>query len=243
MLNTKFPYSTLERSTASDGNRFYIDPVSNKPLPSVTTILSNTGDKTFLKEWVARVGQKKADAIRDEAAALGTLMHTHLECHLQNIPRPRGSNLIRQQAERMANVIIEKGLPGIDEVWGYEIPLYFPNTYAGTTDVLGVHKGAPAIMDYKNTRKMKKKEMIEDYFCQGTAYALAHNEVYGTDIAKVVIFMVDRQLEYQEFVIEGEEFNHYAGIFLTRLMTYMESGPTGHEAGAVVETVSVAAGG
>lgn len=242
-MNPRFEYPKLERTTAESGTRFYLDPTNNEPLPSVTTILSHTADKAFLVEWVKRVGEKKAEEIRNEAAALGTLMHTHMECYVQGIDRPRGSNLIRAMAERMSNKIIEQGMPNVDEVWGYEIPLYFPGLYAGTTDLLGVHNGDPAIMDYKNTKKMKKKEMITDYFCQGAAYALAHNAVHGTDIAKIVIFMVDRELNYQEFVVEGDEFIHYAEMWIQRLQEYQRTGPTAHAADAKVEVVTTVAGG
>lgn len=243
LINPRFEYSTLERTTADDGTRFYLDPTNNQPLPSVTTILSHTADKGFLVEWVKRVGEKKAEEIRNEAAALGTLMHTHMECYVQGIDRPRGSNLIRAMAERMANKIIAEGMPKVNEVWGYEIPLYFPGLYAGTTDLLGIHDGAPAIMDYKNTKKMKKKEMITDYFCQGAAYALAHNAVFGTDIAKIVIFMVDRELNYKEFIVEGDEFIHYAELWIQRLQEYERTGPTAHKEGAKVEVVTTIAGG
>ncbi len=243
LIKNRFEYPTLERTTASDGPRFYLDPTNNEPLPSVTTILSHTADKGFLTEWIARVGEKKAEEIRNEAAALGTLMHTHMECYVQGIPRPGGSNMIRRMAERMANKIIEDGMPNVNEVWGYEIPLYFPGLYAGTTDLLGVHNGEPAIMDYKNTKKMKKKEMITDYFCQGAAYALAHNAVHGTDIAKIVIFMVDRELNYKEFVVEGDEFIHYAELWIQRLQEYQRTGPKAHAADATVEVEMTVAGG
>lgn len=223
-INKQFFYPTLDRTTAENGTRFYLDPNTNQPLPSVTTILSHTADKSFLIEWQKRVGEKKAEEIRNEAAALGTLVHTHMECHIQGIPRPKGSNLIRMMAERMANVIIRDGIPHVNEAWGYEVPLYFPGLYAGTTDLVGVYKGKPAIMDYKNTKKMKKKKMITDYFCQCVAYALAHNYLFDTAIQQVVIFMVARNLEFETFVIEGEEFEQFANLWQKRLLDYEANG-------------------
>jgi hypothetical protein len=217
IINKLYSYPSLERNTGEDGTRFYLDPNTSQPLPSVTTILSHTADKSFLIEWQNRVGQKKADAIRDEAAGLGTLLHTHMECYIQNIDRPKGNNIVRQLATRMADTIINKGLPKVDEVWGYEVPLYFPGLYAGTTDLVGVYDGKPAIMDYKNTKKMKTKDMIGDYMAQLCAYALAHNENHGTNISCGVIFMVDRSLKYETFVIEGNEFTEHAMKFLNRV--------------------------
>lgn len=219
-INKLYEYPSLERSTSEDGTRFYLDPNTNKPLPSVTTILSHTADKSFLIEWQNRVGLKKAEEIRNEAAGLGTLLHTHMECHIQGIQRPGGNNLVRQLASRMADTIIKEGLPKVDEVWGYEVPLYFPELYAGTTDLVGVHNGKPAIMDYKNTKKMKTKDKIGEYMAQLCAYALAHNENHGTDINSGVIFMVDRSLKYETFVIEGDEFTEHAMKFLNRVGEY-----------------------
>ena len=64
---------------------------------------------------------------------------------------------------------------------------------------------------------MKTSSEIEDYFCQTIAYSLAHNEVYGTDINKCSIFMVSRDLEYKEFVVEGQTFEKYKDMWLRRL--------------------------
>lgn len=214
--NKQFAYHTLERVTHPDGNRYYVCPDGNQ-LSSVTTILGATEDKTGLMEWRAWVGDKKADQIRDDACALGTLMHTHLENWMMDIERPRGSNLVRQMATNMADVIIERGLVNVDEVWAMEEMLYFPKLYAGTADLIGLHKGEPAIFDYKTTNKMKSKDKIQNYVCQLAAYALAHNELFGTNIQKGVIFMVARDLSFQEYVFEADEFRKGTDEWLARL--------------------------
>ena len=144
-------------------------------------------------------------------------MHEHLECHIQNIERPRGTNLVRQMARKMADTIINGGLQDMDEVWGIESPLYYPGKWAGTADLIGVYKGQPAICDYKTASKMKTAEMITDYFLQGCAYALAHNILYGTNIRAVVIFMVSRDLQHKTFVVDGEEFDKYLAMWEARV--------------------------
>lgn len=204
-INNLFQYQALERVTAQDGARYYVDPTGDK-LSSVTTILSATADTAGLDAWRKYVGETKANQIRDEATGLGTLMHEHLENHMQGIPRPRGTNVVRQLAHNMADQVINRGLVNVDEIWGIEAPLYFPSLYAGTADLIGVHNGLPAIMDFKTAKKMKSADMIGDYFCQCAAYALAHNLVHGTEIETVVIFMVSRDLQFQEFVITGKDF-------------------------------------
>lgn len=219
----KYPYAKLERVTLEDGSRFYVDPEGNN-LSSVTTILSATEDKKGLMEWRAWVGDKKADQIRDEACGLGSLMHTHLENHIQGIDRPGGSNLVRQMAKNMADQVINRGLCNVDNVWGMEEILYMPGKYAGTADLICTHKGVPAIADYKTTNKMKSRDSIPNYFCQGAAYALAHNELYGTDIRKIVIFMVSRDLKFEEYVVEGEEFDFFSDLWTRRVELFLKYG-------------------
>lgn len=222
-ISKPFDYPILERTTNEDGTRFYLCPETGDPLPSVTTVLSKTADKTSLHLWEEFVGAKKAQQVRDEATALGTLMHTHLENHVQGLPRPGGNNLIRMMSKRMADTVIEQGLVNVDEVWGLEIPLYYPGLYAGTTDLVGVYKGRPAIMDYKTAKKMRSRSMIHDYFDQMVAYSLAHNEKYDTTIDVGVVFMVSRDLKFEQFVLEGEDFERHKISFLNRLDAYYAS--------------------
>lgn len=219
-VNKLYEYASLERVTSADGNRYYVCPEGNQ-LSSVTTILSATGDKTGLLEWRAWVGDKKADQIRDEATGLGSLMHTHLENWMMGIDRPGGSNLVRQMARNMADTIINRGLNNVSEVWAMEEMLYYPGLYAGTADLIGIHKGEACIMDYKTTNKMKTRDKIVDYSHQLAAYALAHNELYGTDIQKGVIFMVSRDLQFEEFVFEGEEFRQATTDWVERVEQFL----------------------
>ena len=125
-------------------------------------------------------------------------------------------------------IFIEKGLSNVDEVWGTEVPLYYPGLYAGTTDCVGVWKGKPAIIDFKTTRKPKKREWIDDYFLQGAAYSAAHNEIHGTDIKTIVIMMIgwdeeaDNKGNYQEFVVEETEFSKYSLQWANKVQEYFD---------------------
>ena len=202
-----------------EGKRRYATPDGEK-LPSVTTILDATKSeeaKQALFEWRKRMGAAKAQAITTEAAGRGTRMHKWLEDYIKTgvIGEP-GSNPYSQQSHRMADNIIKQGLVNCTEYWGTEVPLYFPKIYAGTTDLVGVHSGDEAIMDHKQSNKLKKREWIDDYFVQLAAYANAHNEVHGTNIRKGVIFMCTADFIYQEFIIEGAEFDKYTDLWFRR---------------------------
>lgn len=219
---TKFNYVTFSKETI-DGSRKYATPDGEK-LPSVTTILDATKteeSKQALNEWRKRVGFKKAQEITTEAAGRGTRMHKFIEDYIkEGVLKEPGTNPYSIQSHKMAKSIIDKGLVNVNEAWGVEVPLYFPKIYAGTTDLCGIHNGHEAIMDHKQSNKVKKREWIDDYFVQSAAYANAHNEVYGTNIRKGVIFMCTADNQYLEFIIEGLEFDKYTDLWFRKLDEY-----------------------
>ena len=199
--------------------RVYQTPDGEK-LPSVTTILGATKDMTHLNQWRDRIGHAKAQQITTEAAGVGTAMHANLERFLIGEQRQPGSNPVHVQANKMADIIIENGLSKMSEVWAMEQSLYFPGLYSGTTDLIGVHEGEPCIADHKQTNKPKKAEWVEDYYLQLMAYIMAHNEVYGTNIRKGVIFMCSRDLQYQQFTLEPKDFNKWQDAWLNKIEEY-----------------------
>ena len=217
--NKKFEYPASIRSSI-EGKRHY--EITGQKLPSVTTILSATQSpekKAKLEEWKKRVGTQQADRIRDVSAMRGTAMHTYLEGYILG-KNHLDLTSIGREAERMANVVIEKGLGDLGEVWGSEVTLYYPGLYAGATDVVGMYNGREAIIDFKQTNKPKKREWIEDYCLQLAGYAMAHNFIYKTSITKGVIMMCSKDNYYQEFVIEGAELQKYKHEFLRKVAQY-----------------------
>ena len=230
MYNPKFDYTPIPRVVV-EGKRFYATP-DGKNLPSVTTILDKTKSeesREALNRWRRSVGAEKAQQITTEAANRGTRMHTYLEDYVKTGEiKERTSNPFSWASHAMAHVVVEKGLKNVNEFWGIEVPLYFPGIYAGTTDGAGIHLNEEAILDYTQSNKPKRREWIEDYFVQLCAYAEAHNEVHGTRIRKGVILMcvkpdVDEQFniikppEYQEFVLEGSEYDKYRDLWWRRV--------------------------
>lgn len=222
LLVNKYNYTKINRVDTEVGRR-YLSPDGEK-LPSVTTILEATKSeesKQALNEWRKRVGFAKAKEITAEAAGRGTRMHKFIEDYIKTgIISDPGSNPYSKQSHTMAEAIIQNGLIKCNELWGTEVSLYFPKVYAGTTDLVGMHDGSPAIMDHKQTNKLKKREWIEDYFVQLVAYALAHNELYQTNIRKGVIFMCTADTIYQEFILEGSEFDNYTNKWYSKLESY-----------------------
>jgi genome maintenance exonuclease 1 len=215
----RFEYNELSRASRN-GKRHYETP-DGRQVPSVTTVLSATKDMTHLHAWRKRIGVEKAQQITTESANIGTVMHRSLEKHVKGEDRTPGSNLIQQKAHAMANIIIDNGLNNVSEVWGSEVSLYYPELYAGTTDLVGVYKGAPAIMDFKQARKLKKKEWVEDYYLQLVAYAEAHNKLFDTDIKTGRIFICTQNNEYQTFEID--DYDKWSDQWYRRLEQYYKS--------------------
>jgi genome maintenance exonuclease 1 len=218
MLKSKYEYPNLKRIQTKQG-RQYTDDIGD-PVPSVTTILSDTGDKTALIAWRKRVGEQEANRISQESAGLGTKVHNALEKHILGEEVSFGNNHISVLAESMTNEMVTNGLNKIDELYGVEVGLIAQGLYAGTSDAIGMYEGEEAIIDFKTAKKIKKREWIEDYFLQGCAYALAHNEMFESKIKKVVILMVDRESNFAEFIIKDDEFEHYCNKWANRLADY-----------------------
>ena len=206
--------------TSIEGKRHY--EITGKKLPSVTTILSATKSQEAIdsiNRWKARVGEDQATRVKDQAASRGTNMHYHLEKYILG----EGHKDLTdegQVAGDMAQVIIDKGLGDLSEIWGSEVTLYYPGLYAGATDLVGVYDYEDSIVDFKQSNKPKRKEWIEDYFMQLGAYAMAHNQVYDTEITQGVVLMCTPDNYFQKFQIKGKEFIKYQHKFLERVDKY-----------------------
>ena len=226
LLKPRFTYSPLQRDE-STGKRLYATPDGFK-VPSVTTVLDKTKpeeSRIALANWKKAMGEQRAQQIVTEAANRGTRMHKYLEDYIKGEQLKESvSNPYAQQSLTMAKIVIAEGLKNVDEVWGSEVPLYFPELYAGTTDCVGIHQGEEAILDFKQTNKPKKREYIDDYFLQLTAYALAHNEVHGTNIRKGVILMCSAEYQYQEFILEPKDFDYWVDRWCSRVSEYYRLG-------------------
>jgi len=219
--NKQFEYPKSMRSLINDERHY---EVGQEKLPSVTTILAATQSdekRESLAKWKEKVGDSKADEIKNQAATRGTVMHSHLEYHLN------GQGLLDlsdggQVAKNMADKIIKEGLNDLQEIWGSEVTLYYPGLYAGATDLCGIYQGRDSIIDFKQSNKPKKDEWIQDYKLQLAAYATAHDCIYNTNIEQGVILMCTPDLYFQRFIINGSQFREYKWMWLEKVSKYYE---------------------
>tara|TARA_R100001530_G_scaffold5233_1_gene6569 strand:+ start:139 stop:807 length:669 start_codon:yes stop_codon:yes gene_type:complete len=218
-LTKKYNYADLKRQDGAV--RLYLTP-DGESLPSVTTVLSKTKDKSGLDRWRQRVGEKTAEKIIADSARIGTALHLYIE-HYVNGHGYKDLTDVGKKAQTMAQVIIDEGLKDVTEIWGSEVHLYYPGKYAGTTDMVGLYKGRPAIIDFKQTNKPKKREWVQDYLMQLAAYAHAHNHLFNTEIDQGVVLMCSRDLLFQRFELTGENFTRALDSFMKKLDLYGQS--------------------
>lgn len=228
MYQEKFPYPKVKREYTSETGRTYfmvLDGVEYDPVYSVTTILSKTSDsKEAIEDWRNTIGHEQADAILAKSINIGNCMHDLLYHQVIETPNPETlfkQNFIFRLASKMAKNIWDIGLKDVDEFWGAEVPLFVPNCYAGRTDLVGLYKGVPSIIDFKNSYKEKKEEYLEDYYIQSAAYAVAHDALFGTDIQQCVILIANSSDQSaRKFIKSGSDFVHYKNAWLDRLDSF-----------------------
>ena len=221
LWNKKYKYPTSRRKII-DGKRHY--EINNEKLPSCTEILNATmpiEKKEKLNQWVEKVGKKESQIIAQRAAHRGTKLHKYLEDYLNN---KLNLNLFEDNSREflMAQQIIENGLKNkLNEIWGIEENLYFPNKFGGAADLIaGDYEGNSAILDFKSSSKARQDSWNEDYYLQVSGYISAHNEVYGTSIDKGVILICTEDNFFQRFIIEGDRLQKYKQMFFERVEQY-----------------------
>ena len=182
----KFNYTTeLNVDTLPTGRTYHTPDGS---YPSLTTILGKTANNPWLAKWKERVGEEEAARVSKEATDRGTLIHSFAERHFNG---ERIWEELRDHpvdVRQMSRDLIKIVEPGLDEIWGQEQILWSKKyRYAGRTDMVGVWKGQPSIVDFKTSKKPKQATQIRDYFIQCCGYAVAHNEMFGTGIKNIVV--------------------------------------------------------
>ena len=203
-----------------NGSRNY--DVAGQRLPSVTTILGRIKDDTYLKKWIADKGEKEAERIKNASAVRGTSMHKYLENYVLG-KGYEDLTPLGQETKRMAQKDIEVGLAPVSGFFGSEVTLYYPGLYAGSTDLVGIHNDKETVIDFKQANRPKREEWIGDYKLQAAAYAMAHDQVHGSNIEQCVIMVCTPDLYYQEFKIDGLNLRKAKHDFLRRLDQYYET--------------------
>ncbi len=172
-----------------NGKRFY--QINDETFyPSITMVLGNTQSEDKKKSLEGSrnwLGKDKADLVSKQATDRGTNVHTMVEQFLKK--QPINCPNATQNDISLFNSLKLKLKP-INKIYGQEVVLYSNLIeIAGRCDFIGEYDGIPVIADWKTSSKIKDINMIEDYFIQASFYAIAHNEMFGTDIQNIIIFI------------------------------------------------------
>ena len=175
-------YDDLEVENGANGRR-YLSPEGNK-YPSITTVLGVLS-KAGIAAWRARVGDEEANKISHRASTRGTAVHDIVEKYLDNEELPE---VLPHITASLSN--LKPSLSRIGRIFAQESPLYSKHLgVAGRVDCVGEYDGVPSIIDFKTSKKIKKKEWISSYFMQAAAYAIMWEERTGMPITNLVIIM------------------------------------------------------
>jgi len=196
----KFP--KIEQINAEDFRRYRVP--SGKLYPSQSSVVGAIQDKSFLEDWKKRIGEKEAKRISDHAAKRGTAVHLLSELYLIASPDFEFTKR-KTMPDALANFgAIQRQLNDVSDVRAIELQMYSDELrIAGTADLIATYRGKLCIIDYKTSRKPKKREWIDHYFMQAAGYSQMWQEHTGEQIEELVILMaVDGQKECSVFVDE-----------------------------------------
>lgn len=188
-------YNPKANTDPSSGSRHYpvTSPIDGKKLmlPSVSTVMGYDPNKIkTLNAWRKRIGEEKAKDITRQSTTYGSRMHDCIECYLSNdmAELNRLYNSADFTPQLMFNQIKKFLDTYVTEVYRLEMPVYSLSLgIAGRFDCLCEMGGVPTIVDFKNSRKPKKKEYVHAYKLQSTAYAMMIEEHSGVEIPYFVI--------------------------------------------------------
>ena len=208
-MKKKFHHNIIELgyddlvAETTDTGRTYKCP-DGSSFNSVTTVLKVLSEDA-IQAWRRRVGEDVANKIGVRAANRGTAVHSIIERYLDNN--------VEYDKDVMPDVLstFKDVQPILDEhiseILGLEAPLYSKHLkLAGRVDCVGVFDNKLSIIDFKTSRKLKKKEWIHNYFAQASAYAIMFEERTGIPVPQLVILIAVDNEQPQVFIEKRDDW-------------------------------------
>jgi genome maintenance exonuclease 1 len=221
MFKTIYDYEDFAQSTTNeDGSRVYVN-ASGVAYPSATTVLGVLS-RDGIAAWRKRVGEEEADKISNQASTRGTKIHSLTESYLKNEDLEEAYKTTK--ASLLDVEMFKKFKPVLDsigEIHCQELALYSDHLrMAGRVDCIAEYNGLRAVIDFKTSGKLKKKEHISSYFMQTAAYAIMYEERTGIPVPWLVVLIAVEGDEPQVFI---EKRDNWAKELL-RTRDYYENG-------------------
>ena len=183
-----------------------------KSFPAPTKVFSalNKAQTAFFQKSM----KDKTSAIY-KATSAGRKVHNAIE-----------TGNVKDQLTQAAIDCFERDIAvDIEEVWGAEHGLVsLSNKYVGKFDCVGVFRGKTTMWDYKKVNKLKTPSQIKNYIKQCAAYALAHDEMYGTNLEQIAVLMVGGKevdsMQSRVFTFGGVELENAKQEFKNDVQRY-----------------------
>ena len=158
--------------TDESGTRFYDSPGGK--YPSVTTV-TGFEKKAFFAEW-----RKNNPEESKRVLQRGNNLHQMIEDYLNN----KEINLLTYSPTVSSLFVqMKPELDKIDNIHALEKPLWSDTmALAGRVDCVAEYDGKLSIIDFKGSTREKREQDIENYYLQGTAYAIMWHERTGVPI-------------------------------------------------------------
>ena len=221
-------------------------------LPSVTTILGNTKDMSGLEKWKKKVGEAEAKRISELSMNRGTIMHRLIELY-KGTSGDASERLIilkdlaKEDDECNQFSDEENGALYLAEAWKFFYKFYFNSSdyfdrvktvleaetflwtikaggWAGTVDNISeMTDGLIKIIDYKNSRRPKREDWIQDYFIQTGAYFVAYWDMTGIKADGAEIWIANEEDNIPQcFTLTQSDLEFYSKEFMRRRKMFKE---------------------
>ena len=214
-------YEDINAETTDTGRKYKCP--NGMSYPSVTTVLSILSEDA-IRAWRKRVGEEEANKISHRAATRGTAVHSIIEDYINN-KEDYSEGYMPNVIENFKDI---KGIldERIGKVYAQEVPLYSEHLeLAGRVDCVAEFDGVLSIVDFKTSRKLKKKKWIEGYFIQESAYAIMWEERTGTPIVNLVTII---SVDGEEAQVFKEHRDNWAPKLLETINEYKTRKMFGH---------------
>jgi CRISPR/Cas system-associated exonuclease Cas4 (RecB family) len=190
-----------DKTVPGVGRKYYTE--TGAAYPSVTTVLGVLS-RDSIKAWRKRVGNEEANKISGQAATRGTKIHLLCEKVLDNEEIDTSKlSLLDLEIWNEFKPLLNR----INNIHAQEIALYSDHLrLAGRVDCIAEFDGKLSIIDFKTSKKPKKKEWIENYFAQAAAYSIMYEERTGIPINRSVIMIAVEGDDPQIFIERRDNF-------------------------------------
>jgi ATP-dependent exoDNAse (exonuclease V) beta subunit len=163
-------------------------------------------DKSALIAWRKRVGEEEANRISKRSTTRGTAVHLLCEKLVLNEP-------VELREEMPSNVVMYQQLKDylvehVNDIRSSEGSLFSHKLkIAGSVDLVASHDGEPAIIDFKTSNRLKRKDWIENYFLQTALYSYMLYEMTGLYHPKLVVAIaIEDELQPQIFIEHAKDW-------------------------------------